>query len=44
VTNVKVVILKENYPNNKLTDEQELIFQQIENSASQNLQERTTTP
>jgi hypothetical protein len=41
---VKVAILKENYPDNKLTDEQELFFQQIEKSASQNLQGGTTTP
>jgi len=28
VTNAKVAVLKENYPDNKLTDEQELIRQQ----------------
>jgi hypothetical protein len=28
MTNVKIAILKENYPDNMLTDEQELIHQQ----------------
>jgi hypothetical protein len=43
-TNTKVAILKEKYPEDKLTDEeQELILQYTEKSASQNLQGGTNT-